>query len=122
MASFGGVNIFGTAVSMSTSDNARANQLNAYFGLSGLESIDGGARGRTTSVSGLLYGSSPASLAATESQFRSFNDGVTRPLVDTLGTTWLNVRLQMFQPQGRIRQSPSGILFRAYKARFFHLD
>jgi hypothetical protein len=121
MASFGGVNIFGTAVSMSTADNPRANQLNAFFGLSGLESLDGGSRGRVTDVTGLLYGNSPAMLSSAETLFRSFNDRVARPLIDTLGATWPNVRLETFQPLGRVRQSPGGILFRSYKARFLHL-
>jgi hypothetical protein len=122
MASFGGTNIFGSAVSMTTSDNPREKQLNAFFGLSGLESLDGGLRGRVTQVTGLLFGESPAALAGVEAIFRSFNDGITRPLVDTLGIGWPNVRLESFQPQGRIRQSPGGILFRAYKARFLHLE
>jgi hypothetical protein len=122
MATFGGANIFGTAVSMTTADNPRANQLNAFFGLSGLESLDGGMRGRVTHVAGMLYGNSPAALAAAESAFRSFNDGVPRPLIDTLGTTWSNVRLEFFQPQGRVRQSPGGYLFRSYKSRFLHLE
>jgi len=122
MASFGGTNIFGTAVSMVTADNPREKQLNAYFGLSGLESLDGGLRGRFTQVTGLLYGVSPVGLASAESLFRSFNDGVARALVDTLGITWTSVRLDFFQPQGRVRRSPSGMLFRAYKARFLHLE
>lgn len=122
MASFGGVNVFGTAVSMSTADNPREKQLNAFFGLSGLESLDGGSRGRVTHVTGLLYGNSPASLASAEALFRSFNDGVARPLVDTLGMTWTSVRLESFRPQGRVRQSPAGMLFRSYKARFLHLE
>ncbi len=122
MASFGGVNIFGTAVSMVTADNLRERQLNGYFGLSGLESLDGGLRGRTTHVKGLLYGSSALALGAAESLIRTYNDGVTRLLVDTLGGVWPNVRLEAFQPQGRVRQSPSGVMFRAYDARFLHLE
>jgi hypothetical protein len=122
MASFGGVNIFGTAVSIVTADNPREKQINAYFGLSGLESLDGGLRGRVTHITGLLYGNSALLLAAVEAQFRSFNDGIARTLVDTLGTSWPNVRLESFQPQGRVRQSPSGVLFRAYQARFLHLE
>ena len=122
MASFGGLNLFGTAVSMVTSDNPREKQLNAYFGLSGLESLDGGLRGRFTHVTGLLYGPSPIALASAESLFRSFNDGVTRSLTDTLGVTWPSVRLDSFQPIGRVRQSPSGVLFRSYTARFLHLE
>jgi hypothetical protein len=122
MAMYGGVYIFGTAVSMNTADNPRENQLNAYFGLSGLESLDGGMRGRVTHVAGLLYGTSSGLLAANEAQFRSFNDGIARTLVDTLGGTWPNVRLVSFQPQGRVRQSPYGVFFRSYQARFLHLE
>lgn len=122
MPSFGGSRIFGTAVSMVTSDNPREKQVNAYFGLSGLETLDGGLRGRVTHASGLLTATSPSSLAQQEGQFRSFNDGVSRTLVDTLAVIWPNVRLESFQPHGRIRQSPSGVLFRSYQARFLHLE
>ena len=122
MPSFGGVNIFGTAVTMATMDNPRENQLNAFFGLSGLESLDGGLRGRVTNVSGLIYATPSASLASLELLFRSYNDGIARPLTDTLGTTWMNVRLESFTPIGRVRQSPYGFLFRSYQARFLHLE
>ena len=122
MASFGGSNIFGTAVSMVTVDNPRAKQINAYFGLSGLETLDGGSRGRITRATGLLFGQSPALLAAAEASFRSFNDGMARVLVDTLGVSWQNVRLDSFEPQGRIAQSAGGTFFRSYQARFLHLE
>jgi hypothetical protein len=122
MASYGSVNIFGTAVTMSTADHPREKQVNSFFGLSGLETLDGGLRGRVTEVKGLLFGPMPTALASAESIFRSYNDGVTRNLVDTLGTTWANVRLDSFQPLGRVRQSPFGFFFRAYRARFLHLE
>jgi hypothetical protein len=122
MASYGGIDIFGTAVSMSTADNPRETQLNAYFGLSGLESLDGGMRGRATHASGLLFGNSSLILVAAEAQFRSYNDGVARTLVDTMGGIWPNVFLVSFQPQGRVRQSPYGVFFRTYEARFLHLE
>ena len=122
MPSFGGVNIFGTAVTMTTTDNPRENQLNAFFGLNGLESLDGGLRGRVTNVSGLIYSTPSATLGSLEFLFRSYNDGVARVLVDTLGTSWMNVRLESFTPIGRVRQSPFGILFRSYQARFLHLE
>jgi hypothetical protein len=121
MPSFGGSNIFGGAVTMSTADNPREKQLNAFFGVSGLEMLDGGLRGRMTHVTGLLYGASPALLASAEAQFRSFNDGLARALVDNFGVTWTNVRLEAFQPVGRVMQSPSGYFFRPYHARFLHL-
>lgn len=122
MASFGGNSIFGTSVTMVTSDNPRDTQINSFFGLSGLEVLDGGMRGRTTRVEGVLFGQSPALLASAESTFRSYNDGQPRDLVDTLGVLWKNVRLESFEPTGRVRQSPYGMLFRAYKARFLHLN
>ena len=73
-------------------------------------------RGRVTRATGLLYGASPVLLAANEAQFRSFNDGIARVLVDTLGGIWQR-RLLSFQPQGRVRQSPYGVFFRSYQAR-----
>src|SRR3954463_13447387 len=101
MASFGGVGIFGTSVSMTTSDNPRECQVSSFFGVNGLETLDGGFRGRITRVNGVLFGPSSLLLAAAEGSFRTFNDGVARLLVDNLGTAWLNVRLLKFQPVGR---------------------
>jgi hypothetical protein len=121
MPSYGGVNIFGVSVTMSTADHPREKQVNSFFGLSGLETLDGGSRGRITEVSGILYGPTAGALAGSESTVRSYSDGLTRNLVDSLGTTWLNVRLESFQPTGRVRQSPQGVYFRTYRARFFHL-
>ena len=121
MASYGGVGIFGAAVSMSTSDNPRESQVNSYFGINGLESLDGGFRGRITRVHGVLYGQSSQLLASAEGVFRSYNDGVARLLIDTSGAIWPNVRLLTFQPLGRIRQSADGTCFRAYRAQFLHL-
>jgi hypothetical protein len=121
MSSFGGVPIFGTSVTMNTIDNPRAKQLNSFFGISGLETLDGGARGRFTDVSGVLSGSSAALLASAEAMFRSYDDGAARALVDTFGTVWANVRLESFQPLGRVKQSPYAYYFRPYRARFLHL-
>ena len=121
MPSYGGVNIFGTAVTMSTADNPRETQVNSYFGLSGLETLDGGLRGRYTLVAGLLFGSSAPALASAEGLFRSYNDGIARVLVDQFGASWPSVRLESFQPWGRVKQSPHGIFFRPYHARFLHL-
>ncbi len=121
MASYGGVAIFGAAVSMTTSDNPRETQVNSFFGINGLETLDGGFRGRITKVHGVLFGQSSFLLASAEGLFRSYNDGIARTLVDNLGTVWPNVRLLTFQPQGRVRQSADGTFFRAYQAQFLHL-
>jgi hypothetical protein len=121
MASYGGVAMFGAAVSMTTADNPRETQVNSYFGLNGLETLDGGFRGRITEVRGVLYGASALLLATAEGSFRSYNDGVCRLLIDNMGAAWPNVRLLRFQPQGRARQSADGTYFRAYQAQFLHL-
>ena len=121
MPNYGGLTIFGSAVAMATADVPRQSQVNSYFGINGLETLDGGFRGRLTKVRGVLHGASALDLAAAENLFRSLNDGLTRTLVDNLGLIWLNVRLSTFQPLGRVRQSPNGTYFRAYQAQFFHL-
>jgi hypothetical protein len=121
MASYGGVAIFGFSVSMTTSDYPRETQVNSFFGINGLESLDGGFRGRITKANGVLSGQSAIILASAEGLFRSYNDGVVRILVDNLGTVWPNVRLLAFQPLGRVRQSADGTYFRAYQAQFLHM-
>jgi len=122
MATFGGAAIFGTAVSMNTVDNPRRQQLNAFPGVNGRESLDQGLDGRYTLVQGVLYGPDAATLNFFENMFRSYNDGVARVLVDTAGNTWQWVKLESFEPEGRIRiAAGSGQVFRPYAARFLHL-
>ncbi len=121
MASYAGLGIFGAGLSMTTTDKPRECQVNSFFGINGLETLDGGFRGRITRAQGVLYGQSALLLASAEGLFRSYNDGLARPLVDNLGTVWPNVKLQKFQPIGRIRQSSDGQYFRAYQALFLHL-
>lgn len=121
MSSYGGAEIFGLAVQWSTTNNPRELQLNSFFGVDGLESLDGGSRGRTTLVAGVLRAPDSASLASIENNFRSLQDGAARTLVDGSGTTWEEVILENFQPQGRVRRAADGVAFRPYRARFLHL-
>ena len=121
--SLDGQPIFGAACQMTTSDNPRGQQENAFPGLNGLESLDLGLRGRFTTCEGRLYGNSNnlSDLAAAQEIFRSFNDGNTHVLVDTLGLTWLNVKLVSFEPQGKAVFSQQLGYSRRYTARFLHL-
>ncbi len=121
MPSFGGDAIFGAASHIATSDNERSTQTNAFFGLQGIEELDGGFRGRVTQATGLLYAGTPAALANIMNVFRSYQDGAYYTLVDNDGTTWLNVRLRglQFNPAG-IAHSQLGYV-RAYQAIFHHL-
>jgi uncharacterized membrane protein len=122
MPSFNGSLIFGVAVKMATQDNPRIAQLNAFFGLSGLESLDGGLQGRYTSAAGILAGGSIADLGAAEAAFRSYNDGNAYVLVDSYGFVWPQVKLESFEPQGRILTLAGQGYIRYYSARFLHLS
>ena len=121
MPSFGGISIFGAAVSMATADIKRQSQVNSFFGSTAWNCSTAASGGRVTRVRGVLYGASTLGLAGAENLFRSLNDGATRTLVDSLGMAWTNVRMQSFQPHGRVRQAPDGTFFRAYQAQFLHL-
>lgn len=121
MPSFDGNPIFGVAVTMATVDNPRASQENAFPGLSGVESLDQGLRGRFTLVKGMLIGANPVALGVLEDNFRSFNDGFTYDLVDNFGGVWPNVKLESFEPQGRAMPLIPYGWCRSYVARFHHL-
>lgn len=122
MPSFGGTSIFGDNVKMATALNPVERQENPFPGLSGVQSLPMGQRGGVTIALGLLTGSTAPNYAVAEALFFSFYDGLAYDLIDTLGRTWANVVLDSFEPQGdRIRQSPSGVYFREYVARFKHL-
>lgn len=125
MPSFNGDDIFGFAVKMTTDDNPRGAQTNAFPGVSGLEELDQGLRGRFTVVTGIHSAPDPFSLAAAQNLFRSYNDGLAYVLVDTLGNTWSPVKYDSFSPSPKIRvmNAPGGgvVYFQSYQARLKHL-
>jgi hypothetical protein len=120
--SFNALPIFGSGVTMQTAENPREEQLNAFFGLDGLESLDGGDRGRTTHVRGVLFGPGLVGLNTSQAAFRALKDGKAYPLLDTRGYTWQNVKLYNFQPVGRVWSNPIGVFFQEYAAQFNHLS
>ena len=85
MMTYNGVNIFGSAVQFQHVVHPRAQQVNAYFGVSGTQVLDGGGRGRSFYIRGVLVAPTFAELSAAEAQFATFADGVARTLVDTPG-------------------------------------
>jgi hypothetical protein len=123
MATLDGYPIFGGAVSMMTADNTRDRQKNIYVGINGIEALDQGLHGRYTTVSGRFVETAGGvgAIASAEAAFRGFNDGQTHTLVDTMGTTWLNVMLESFEPQGKVELWGNGYTSRRYTARFLHL-
>ena len=109
-----------------------AQQVETFFGVSGVLSLFGGARGRTFLVSGVLYDVDLPSLNADETLFLpglsgSYADGVARVLFDTRGRTWQNVvYLGQFEadplgPQPGVWGSDSGWIL-PYRAVFHGLS
>ena len=93
---YGGVPIFGLAVSIEQVPMQPAQQAEAFFGVPGYLSVFGGTRGRTFQVSGVLYDVDIPSLNADEDVFTpgvsgSVADGIARDLFDTRGRLWVNV-------------------------------
>jgi hypothetical protein len=78
-------------------------QINAYPGVDGLEILDLASRGGQTTIHGACVGIDFATLAAIENTWISMkNAGVVATLIDSLGTSWANVRILKFRPHGPI--------------------
>lgn len=120
---YGGVAIFGPTPVIHTVDDERATMEAAFGGVNGIESLDGGSRGRVTTITGWLIGSDIDDLAAFMVGFRALNDGIARILTDTYGNAYPNVLLKRFDPapRGRINIA-TGEAFVAYTATFRHLQ
>lgn len=121
MATYDGTNIFGTAVQIDHVPQATAQQISAFFGVTGTQTLFGGGRGRAFMVRGVMTGSIPADLRASEILVQSYADGVARILVDTYGYTWPNVIFKgEFQYQGPMGFAAGGVA-REYRAVFYGL-
>jgi hypothetical protein len=92
-ATIDGSAVLGFCVSIKETPHANAQQYNEYFGISGEQSLFGGQRGRSFTVSGLVMASDFGNLESIKEEILSFADGLTHTLVDTLGNTWFNVIL-----------------------------
>ena len=87
----GGYALFGVAVNVNMNPNANAYQLASFFGVQGVQGMDGGQRGRVFEITGVLVGETPAYVVAGATQLSSYADGVARIFQDTTGTAWPNV-------------------------------
>lgn len=114
-ATYNGEAIFGLAVTMPHVVNPPAEQLNAFFGVSGQQSLFGGMRGRVFEVSGVLFGVTLMELNNAEGLFLSYIDGIARVLVDTRGRAWPSVIVRTFQPNGRVIRDARGF-YQSYRA------
>ena len=122
MATYGGVNIFGTSVKALTNMAPISVKRSAFFGLEGLFQIYGGGRGGTHVFTGTLQGSNSGNLEAAINTFKTYADGIARTLVDTTGTSWNNVVLDDFQLTGERRyDAANGLYMIDYRATFTQL-
>lgn len=103
MMTYNGENIFGVATRCRHVVNPRAQQVDSYFGVNGVRVLDGGGRGRTFQVRGVLVGASMAELADAEARFADYADGVARVFVDSRGRSWSSVVFR-----GEFFADPSG--------------
>ena len=104
MPSLGGVNIFGVCVQIQHTPNPNAEQLNEFFGTSGMQSLYGGGRGRAWQIKGLLVGATESAVISAQQNIYSYADGLARAFVDNDGITWSNVVFR-----GEFQPDPGGI-------------
>lgn len=105
MATYGGSDIFGTAVLVRAVQSPYMRQEQSYPGVTGVQSIQLGGRGGFLEATGIHYAASVSALNAIESSIYAMKDGVPRTLVDTQGRSWPYVILDEFTP------SPKKIIY-----------
>lgn len=88
MATLDGNNVFGVATRFRPTFDPTAQQINEFFGVSGLQSLFGGERGFTLMISGVFFDTSPAGVINQEGLLLSYRDGIARTIVDNYGRTY----------------------------------
>jgi hypothetical protein len=83
--------VFGYATSFTPTFDPTAQQLNAFFGINGVQALHGGERGFVVLVSGVLFDLTPNDVVARETILLSYRDGIARTLVDNFGTAYVDV-------------------------------
>jgi hypothetical protein len=101
---------------MRTVDNPRSTQKTAFGGITGVDTLDLGRHGRFTEIGGLLFGEDPASLNAAIGLIRSYDDGRLYVFVDNFNNTFPYVKVDSFEPTGRVLRDPRGY-YRTYQLR-----
>lgn len=119
---YGGFAIFGTSVQMTHGINPRASQQNTYAGVTGVEHIDLGGRGRTTEVRGILTGTTLGNLVFNRSNLESYHDGVARYFWDSAGYGWRNVLMGPPRYPGGYRRNGTVGFWLPYEVALQHLS
>ncbi|MEJ7637530.1 MAG: hypothetical protein WKF75_05935 [Singulisphaera sp.] len=118
---YGGLPLFGNQCTVVTVDRPRAWSDSSTFGLSSQPGLDGGARGRVTTINGVLRGVSALGLAVAFEDLRQFNDGISRTFRDSNGQEWPQVQLEPVHPVGRIFRGSDGSVSQQFRVRLLHL-
>lgn len=108
IAYYDGVALFGAAVRCRHVPTANATQVATFFGINGVQAVDGGPRGRLFEIEGVWIASNPATFRSYEAVLLSYADGKPRTLVDTLGYTWPFVAFRGELQTGRIGVAAGG--------------
>jgi hypothetical protein len=88
---YDGAAIFGSCCKVVHIPAANAQQVDAFFGLTGTRTLYGGGRGRIFTISGVLFAVDMTSLNAAEDLIMSYADGIGRDFTDSRGRTWPQV-------------------------------
>lgn len=88
---YGGLLLFGINCRVTQQKTPNAVQVTTYFGANGVQSLDGGTRGRTFMVDGQFISSTPAGCMASLAAMEQYADGQARDFTDTTGADWPNV-------------------------------
>lgn len=121
-ASFNGADL-GFIFDMTVGAMPPSLQQNVYPGANGIEVLFMGSRGGRTTVQGATVADNAADLAVAEQAIRTLQvSGQPYTLVDTTGTSWTNVIMLTFQPEGRILPTAGGGVARKYSAEFLHIS
>ena len=113
--------IFGVACTVRTQQRPRQLATEAYFGTGQVGCQDGGARGTTHQVLGVIWGPGPDGLAAAFGFAGNFLDGQAHTFSDALGTPWPGTVLQTYEPVGKIVQDSRGNYGRGFRATLLTL-
>lgn len=88
---YDGSAIFGSCCKVQHIPAANAQQVDAFFGLTGTTTLFGGGRGRAFTISGVLFEADVDGLNADEALIMSYADGIARVFVDSRGRSWPGV-------------------------------
>jgi hypothetical protein len=91
MATLDGKSVLGEAVHVQLNPHPNAQQMNEFFGINGVQTLFGGARGRTLLISGVLIANDLPDINAAEAALLSFADGLPHTLIDDRGRAFGNV-------------------------------